>query len=219
MKAFVKSTGLILLGALWSSDCEVLAKGNNSMQGKNAELAQIIAANNQYKDPEVAIQNGYISSIDLGAHCSTAVAEGHPSQLGAMGYHFVKLEGFGEDDVDFINPNVLVYIPKTQLEGCTYSTDDVLTNAACRNNLSLAAVEDVVFAHNIESDGGNYWENIPTFQGMEFYYLHDNPETVWVDEAHGFPPHYAMHIWLFENNPAGLFAQWNPKVSCQADNH
>jgi hypothetical protein len=25
---------------------------------------------------------------------------------------------------------------------------------------------------------------------------------------------YALHIWLWEENPSGLYAPWNPKVSC-----
>lgn len=188
-----------------------------SWRGKTATLAQIAAANQPYKNVEKAIQDGYISSVDMGAHCSTAAAEGHPAQLGAMGYHFVKLEGFGEADVNFHEPNVLVYVPRREIKRCSYTTDNVLSDRACRRNLQLAAVEDVVFAHHITSaDGTPHWDNIPTYLGQEFYYLHDNPETTWVDEAHGFPPHYALHIWLYKFNPAGLFTPWNPKVSCPA---
>lgn len=188
--------------------------GNSAQQSKSAELARVIAATNQYRDVEVALQAGYISSVDMGAGCSTASGGGHPSQLGAMGIHFVQLAGFGEPDVDFENPNILVYIPKEDMPSCTYSTGEVLSNEACRNNLSLAAVEELVFAHLIPADNGEYWNNVPHFGGQDFYYLHDNPETTWVDEAHGFPPHYALHIWLFENNPAGLYSPWNPNVSC-----
>lgn len=25
---------------------------------------------------------------------------------------------------------------------------------------------------------------------------------------------YALHVWLFKHNPAGIFAAWNPEVSC-----
>lgn len=28
------------------------------------------------------------------------------------------------------------------------------------------------------------------------------------------PVHYDLHVWLFDNNPAGVFAGWNPSVSC-----
>ncbi|MCT2591516.1 hypothetical protein LHJ74_16680 [Streptomyces sp. N2-109] len=29
--------------------------------------------------------------------------------------------------------------------------------------------------------------------------------------------HYALHVWLWEKNPLGLFADWNPRVHCPAD--
>lgn len=41
----------------------------------------------------------------------------------------------------------------------------------------------------------------PTLFGMEF---HPNPGLeLWM-----------MHIWLWRNNPSGLFSDWNPAVSC-----
>lgn len=30
----------------------------------------------------------------------------------------------------------------------------------------------------------------------------------------GMPVHYDLHVWLYATNPAGLFAPWNPSVSC-----
>jgi len=32
---------------------------------------------------------------------------------------------------------------------------------------------------------------------------------------HSFLPIFKLHIWLWENNPSGSFADWNPKVSCK----
>lgn len=26
--------------------------------------------------------------------------------------------------------------------------------------------------------------------------------------------HYELHVWLWRNNPLGMFAPYNPKVSC-----
>ncbi len=26
---------------------------------------------------------------------------------------------------------------------------------------------------------------------------------------------YALHVWAWKNNPSGLFASWNPRVSCE----
>jgi hypothetical protein len=28
------------------------------------------------------------------------------------------------------------------------------------------------------------------------------------------PVHYDLHVWLFDSNPAGVFAAWNPSVDC-----
>ena len=32
----------------------------------------------------------------------------------------------------------------------------------------------------------------------------------------GMPVHYDLHVWLFEHNPAGLTAPFNPAISCPA---
>jgi hypothetical protein len=30
----------------------------------------------------------------------------------------------------------------------------------------------------------------------------------------GMPEHYDLHVWVYKANPAGVFATWNPAVSC-----
>jgi hypothetical protein len=35
------------------------------------------------------------------------------------------------------------------------------------------------------------------------------------DEAHMFAPHYDRHVWLYRENPNGVFAQYNPKATCE----
>ena len=42
----------------------------------------------------------------------------------------------------------------------------------------------------------------------------DNPATA-IDEAHLFEPHYDRHVWLYRDNPNGIFAPFNPAVSCE----
>jgi hypothetical protein len=32
----------------------------------------------------------------------------------------------------------------------------------------------------------------------------------------GMETHYDLHVWLWEDNPSGTFAEWNPNVSCPA---
>ena len=43
--------------------------------------------------------------------------------------------------------------------------------------------------------------------------MEDDPATA-IDEAHMFEPHYDLHVWLYRDNPSGMFAQFNPNVSC-----
>jgi hypothetical protein len=31
----------------------------------------------------------------------------------------------------------------------------------------------------------------------------------------GQPPHYDLHVWIWQANPSGMFAMFNPNVSCQ----
>lgn len=45
-------------------------------------------------------------------------------------------------------------------------------------------------------------ESPPTLLGEEFH----------LNSALGL---YALHVWLWRHNPDGLFADWNPKVSCE----
>ena len=35
------------------------------------------------------------------------------------------------------------------------------------------------------------------------------------DEAHMFEPHYDRHVWIYRDNPNGMFAQYNPNVTCK----
>jgi hypothetical protein len=31
----------------------------------------------------------------------------------------------------------------------------------------------------------------------------------------GQPPHYDLHVWIWQANPSGMFAVFNPNVKCQ----
>lgn len=42
----------------------------------------------------------------------------------------------------------------------------------------------------------------PTLLGQEFH-------------PHSFLPIYKLHVWLWRDNPSGIFEDWNPKVSCE----
>jgi hypothetical protein len=105
--------------------------------------------------------------------------------LGAMGVHYVRGDLVGDAAVEPTTPEALVYEP-----------DD-------HGRMRLVAVEYVVFQ--------SAWDA-----------AHDTPpalfgETFMLTEAgnrFGLPAYYSLHAWVWRHNPAGTFAMWNPKVSC-----
>jgi ABC-type Zn2+ transport system substrate-binding protein/surface adhesin len=76
--------------------------------------------------------------------------------------------------------------------------------------MELVAVENLVFKHAWEAAGN---KARPRFHGVSYDLMEDDPSTP-VDEAHRFEPHYDLHVWLHRENPRGMFAQYNPKVTC-----
>jgi hypothetical protein len=46
--------------------------------------------------------------------------------------------------------------------------------------------------------------------------LNDEPPSVLGQELHPNPylGLYVLHAWIWQNNPAGMFEDWNPNVSC-----
>jgi hypothetical protein len=66
--------------------------------------------------------------------------------------------------------------------------------------LRLGAVEYIV-PHEAWSEGNH--ADPPSVLGHDLHL--NNDLGVWV-----------LHAWIFENNPAGMFEDWNPKVSCPA---
>jgi hypothetical protein len=47
----------------------------------------------------------------------------------------------------------------------------------------------------------------PTFLGQTLKYK----TTV---GSHDVEPYWEVHVWLWKHNPSGMFADWNPEVSC-----
>lgn len=167
-----------------------------------AALEDVRAATEKYRDPEAALADGYVR--DPMNVCHLASDEDLPAQAGGMGVHFFRpdllgitateprVDGTGTH-TDFLKPSVLVYVPDE-------------TGA-----LKLGAVENLVWEDAWRAAGN---EGAPEFHGFQYWHRIDNPVTSHADEAHLFEPHYELHVWLYEENPAGLFAQFNPRVDC-----
>ena len=165
-------------------------------------LAEVRQATERFQDVRVALADGYIRDpFDM---CDTAEMMGRPASAGAMGIHFFRpdllgitappsprVDGNGTH-TDFRRPSILIYAP--QPDGA----------------LQLVAVENLVFAAAWHAAGH---AAPPTFHGVPYDAMKDDPDTA-VDEAHMFEPHYDRHVWIYRENPNGVFTPFNPAVTC-----
>jgi hypothetical protein len=165
-------------------------------------LAEVRELTAKYKDVNVALKEGYIRDpFDL---CDTAAMMGMPAEWGAMGVHYFRPDLLGVTEppnprvngvgtyVDFRKPAILIYEPQAN------------------GSMELVAVENLVFQASWKAAGHNA---PPTFQGVPYDTMADDPKTE-LDEAHMFMPHFDRHVWIYRDNPNGVFAPFNPKVSC-----
>jgi hypothetical protein len=166
-------------------------------------LDEVRAATARFQDVKVALAEGYVR--DPTDMCDTAPMMGRPAALGGMGIHFFRpdllgitappnprVDGNGTH-TDFRKPSILIYEPREDGE------------------LELVAVENLVF-RKAWHEAGN--KGLPTFHGVEYDHMFDDPATA-ADEAHNFEPHYDRHVWLYRPNANGMFAQYNPTVTCR----
>ena len=166
-------------------------------------LEQVRVATERFRDVKVAQAEGYVR--DPMNICDTADMMGRPAALGAMGIHFFRpdllgikgppnprVDGDGTH-TDFRKPAILIYEPQGD------------------GSLKLVAVENLVFQRSWHAAGN---AKPPSFHGVEYDTMQDDPATK-IDEAHMFEPHYDRHVWLYRDNPNGIFAPFNPNVSCK----
>lgn len=165
-------------------------------------LAEVRALTDRFRDVEVALADGYIR--DPGDICETADMMGRPAEQGAMGIHFFRPDllgiagppaarvGGNGTHTDFRKPAILIYEPQEN------------------GSLELVAVENLVFIDAWNASGQSA---PPTFHGVPYDRMVDDPETT-VDEAHLFEPHYDRHVWIYRENPNGVFTSFNPAVTC-----
>jgi len=106
---------------------------------------------------------------------------------GAMGVHFVLPPRIGDGEANADEPEALIYEP--------------LRNGALR----LVGVEFIIPVDAWTSKHPN--AGPPSIDG---HLTH----LVGAPNRYGLPSFYELHVWAWENNPDGNFADWNPLVSC-----
>lgn len=104
---------------------------------------------------------------------------------GGMGYHYGSDELLADPELDPREPEILLY----ERRG---------------DRLRLVAVEwlSVDADQDLSTD-----DDRPSLFGQPF----DGPM---LGHEPGMPIHYDLHAWVWKQNPAGTFAQYNPRVSC-----
>jgi LPXTG-motif cell wall-anchored protein len=105
---------------------------------------------------------------------------------GAMGIHYINGALFTDPAIDPMRPEAVMYEP--QKDG----------------SMQAVGVEYFVLQDAWHAAGN---ADPPTMLGQKFTLT-----------THFFdvPPFYALHIWLWKDNPDGMFANYNRNVSCAA---
>lgn len=183
-----------------------LAPANAGVLAADTDLAPVRAASERFRDVKVALAEGYIPAP--GSMCETSAMMGRAGPDVAMGIHYFRpdllgitappnprVDGDGTH-TDFLTPAVLIYEP--QADG----------------SLQLVAVENLVFAAAWKAAGH---DERPSFHGVPYDAMADDPNTP-LDEAHMFESHFDRHVWIYRDNPNGVFTPFNPAVSC-ANHH
>lgn len=105
--------------------------------------------------------------------------------LGAMGIHYVNFGRLGQ--LDPARPDTLLYV----------------NGPGGRRQLVAVEYSQVDRDQNLATD-----DDRPSLFGQPF----DGPMP---GHFPGQPVHYDLHVWLWRTNPAGLFAPFNPALSCR----
>jgi hypothetical protein len=105
--------------------------------------------------------------------------------MGGMGFHFVNPELVADPAEHPTEPEAVLYELR-------------------HGKLRLVAVE---YIRNDADQDLTTDEDRPWLFGRPF----DGPM---LGHEPGQPIHYDLHAWAWKANPAGTFAQWNPRVSC-----
>lgn len=160
-----------------------------------ATLAAVRQATAAFHDVDAAIAAGYVSPV--GGRCDQIAA-------GAMGVHSPNPGLIQNPALIPEQPEVLAYLP----------TGD--------GNYRLVAVEyfQSLLLRNTQTGQVGPWispdpwpahyvvvNSTPSLFGQSF-------QGPMPGHVPGMPWHYDLHVWLWSPNPAGMFAQWNPALSC-----
>ena len=157
----------------------------------SAELQAVRAAVAKYHSYNQALADGYDAS---GEPCVASPA-------GTMGIHAVNRSAIGPWVPDALQPSIMLYVPRAdgslRLVGVEY-----MTIALANTSAGPAPWFDPV-----NPPPGGFITPTPVLFGQPF----DGPMP---GHNPSMPWHYDLHAWVFAANPSGVFAPFNPALSC-----
>ena len=106
---------------------------------------------------------------------------------GAMGVHYILPARVSDGVLKADQPEALIYEPMAG------------------NVMRLVGVEFIVLANVWQSE--NPTGGPPVLDGHLTNYVGE-------PNRYGLPAFYELHVWAWEHNPNGNFADWNTRVSC-----
>jgi len=169
------------------SDGPATAPGHSSHDVQPRNSASVVALNNR---DLALIRQATSPYLQINSALVDGFQQMSPcvsSQLGrgGMGFHYGIPARMFDDVIDPANPELLNYEP--QKDG----------------SMRLGAVEYFVAQDAWDATHSEP----PSIGGREF-------DFVPLGAVPGLPAHYSLHIWVWRNNPSGMFELFNPKVSC-----
>lgn len=154
------------------------------MPALTPEMQKVRAGLEKYQDPIVAVHDGYLSTLGCVEYPKGGGEGAMKYTPGGMGVHFINGQLIGPK-LDPSKPQVLIY------------------EMDANNKLKLAAAE---WFMPVEAAGAA----APKIFGQTLGGPMAGHKPLMPDGL----VHYDVHVWLWKNNPAGLFSPTNPSVSC-----
>jgi hypothetical protein len=106
--------------------------------------------------------------------------------VGGMGIHYANPRLMQDAGMNPTEPEMLLYLPKPD------------------GSMQLIGIEYAIVVPAWHAAGN---QERPNFMGHTFDVL---PGSA----AEGRPDLYTLHAWIWQPNPAGMFAPFNPRISC-----
>ena len=212
-------TIVMAAGALVCAGC---SGSSSPMSPTRADTAMSASARPFDGVPAVsAAQPGNVNQLLAGVRQATAafhdvdkaIAAGYPdptpipcvqSPAGVMGKHAANMSLINDGVINETTPEVLLYLPK---------------NGGGFRLVAVEYLQPILLRDPATGAVAPWFEPTPWPPEFEvltpapalFGHTFDGPMA---GHEPGMPWHYDMHVWAWAPNPNGMFAQFNPSLSC-----